>query len=125
MTYYLEQERDPALAAQLIAMKPRSTSLWGTLVSQSKWIMSFLFYLPILAVVSMIPGINFLVKFMWQLYNLNKWLEMEVATVIAVLSVLPPTEFIVSWGVQAFLAQVFLAQQLLYPYFSRVNLDKR
>jgi len=87
--------------------------------------MSFLLYLPILCIVSLIPGINFLVKFGWQIYNLNKWLEVEVATVVAVLSVLPPTEFIVTWGVQAFLAQVFLTQQLLYPYFSRVQLDPR
>lgn len=87
--------------------------------------MSMMLYLPVLALLSLIPGIGMILKFLWSAYSLGRWFDPAMATALAVLSVFPLTSYPVGVGIQVFLGQMYILLECSQPYLSRQRLSRR
>jgi hypothetical protein len=95
------------------------------LLGEAKRLVSLVAYYPVLRLLSLIPGVATLLKFVWSCYTFARWFEPGVATALAVLSAFPLSASLVSVGMQLFLAHMFVLLETSQPYLARKRMSRR
>ena len=143
---------DPKLAKKLQGMSVRS---WREMLYlEIKRMIGMACFMPIYALLSIIPVIGTFLKFsfkvgqFWnrretdkaaggiisppfpsyihtQIYTLSKWFEPTVAVSLAVVSTFPLTEYAVTVCIQGFFSQMALLQEIQLPYLGRIRVSRR